>query len=376
MRCWRTTECQFSTIHGLSQLTNRAYWFLANSKFDMSTHPQLTVVLPAHNAEATIAASIQSVLCQSYADFELWVLESRSSDRTAEVARSFTDSRVKVFELGSLSFQETLEFALENAQTEWLARMDADDLSFPERFSEQMKVFEQRPDLVLVGTQRVYLTPFGHIFEPTEKVVSKEIDRMSLRSLDNDRKFFVDASVIFNRDIALEVGGYDPEFQMGDVPLWFRMLGQGKGWEIAKPLYLYRLHPGSLLQNEIQPTDHAYRVIAKYVPELLHLYFPTGTFQAKPISWHRQYYWLRVAMYEALTGDQQAILHAVNFLDKDGPFKDEAKLIRWFTYFGSFGTTCYRWYRRNKYRHRPDLEKLFTDLVGPLWLDQLIRQEL
>jgi len=335
----------------------------------MSTHPKLTVVLPAHNAEITIAASIQSILYQSYPDFELWVLESRSSDRTTEVAKSFTDPRVKVFELGSLSFQDTLEFALENAQTEWLARMDADDLSFPERFEEQMKVVEQRPDLVLVGTQRAYLTPFGHIFEPAEKVSSKEIDRLSMRSMGSDRKFFVDASVIFKRSVALDVGGYDPEFQMGDVPLWFRLLDRGKGWEIAKPLYLYRLHPSSLMHTQFHPSDHSYRLIAKYTPEFLHLYFPEGNFQQKPIAWHQQYFWLRIAMYEALTGDRKAIIDALDFLSKDGPFKREARLIRWFTDLGPIGTVCYRWYRRNKYRHQPDLEKRFQELIGSLRLD-------
>ena len=332
----------------------------------MSTHPQITVVLPAHNAETTIAASIQSILHQSYIDFELWVLESRSNDHTVEIAKSFTDPRVKVFELGSLNFQETLEFALKKAETKWLARMDADDLSFPERFAEQMMVVEQRPDLVLVGTQRAYLTPCGHIFEPAEKVVSKEVDRLSLRSMGIDRKFFVDASVIFKRNIALEVGGYDSEFQMGDVPLWFRMLNRGKGWEIAKPLYLYRLHPSSLLQTQIQPSDHSFRVIAKYTPDLLDSHFPEGKFQPKPVSWHQQYFWLRIAMYEALTGDREAILHAVDFLDKTGPFKHEARIIRWFAYLGPLGPLFYKWYRRNKYRHRPDLEKRFRDLFGSL----------
>ena len=335
----------------------------------MSTKPQLTVVLPAHNAETTIAAAIKSVLNQSYPDFELWVLESRSSDRTVEIAKSFSDPRVKVFELGSMSFHDVLVYALENAKSEWLARMDADDLSFSERFEEQMEVVEQRPDLVLVGTQRAYLTPFGHIIEPADKVTSKEIDRLSMRSMGSDRKFFVDASVIFKRSIALDVGGYDPEFQMGDVPLWFRMLHLGKGWEIGKPLYLYRLHPGSLMHTQFHPSDHSYRLIAKYTPEFLHLYFPEGTFQQKPVTWHQQYYWLRIATLEALTGDRNAVLQAVDFLDKGGPFKKEARLIRWFTYFGSLGTVYYRWYQRNKYRHRPDLEKLFEDLVGSLKLN-------
>ena len=104
----------------------------------MPTSPPLTVVLPAHNAEATIAPAIVSTLQQSYTDFELWVLENGSNDRTAEIARSFTDPRVKVFVLGSVGFQGALQYAITNASSEWLARMDADDLMFPNRLQVQM----------------------------------------------------------------------------------------------------------------------------------------------------------------------------------------------------------------------------------------------
>ena len=131
----------------------------------MPTSPPVTVVLPAHNAEATIAPAIVSTLQQSYTDFELWVLENGSNDRTAEIARSFTDPRVKVFVLGSVGFQGALQYAITNASSEWLARMDADDLMFPNRLQVQMEVIKQRPDLVLVGTAFGLLTPFGHIFE-------------------------------------------------------------------------------------------------------------------------------------------------------------------------------------------------------------------
>jgi glycosyltransferase involved in cell wall biosynthesis len=332
--------------------------------------PQLTVIMPAHDAETTIAAAIQSVLCQSYAGFELWVLESGSQDRTVEVARSFSDPRVKVFELGSLSFQDVLAYALENAQTEWLARMDADDLSFPDRFKEQMEVIAQHPDLVMVGTRCVYLTPFGHIFETRPNVTSREIGYLNLRLLGEEAKFFPDASVIFRRRVALEVGGYDPEFQIGDIPLWLRMLRYGKGWEIASPLYVYRLQADSLAYRKIAPSDEAHRILVKYTPELLHLYYPkASTWIPKPDGWHVENYWLRIAAYEALTGDRRAVNTAVDFLERGASFKKEARLIRGFTYLGRLGTICYQWYRRHKYRHRPDLEKFFTALVGPLALN-------
>lgn len=337
----------------------------------MVSNPRLTVVLPAHNAESTIAAAIQSVLYQSYPDFELWVLESRSSDRTVEIAKSFSDPRVKVFELGSMTFQEALAFGLKNAQTEWLARMDADDLCFPDRFKEQMDVIAQRPDIVLVGVRWVYLTPFGHIVETRPNVTSREIGSLNLRLLGNDARFFADASVIFKRSVALDVGGYDPEFPMSDVPLWFRMMRCGKGFEIARPLYVYRLQPDSLRFNTVAPTDELYRFMVKYAPELLHLHFPEGTSQSKPIALHLQYYWLTIAIYETLAGDRKAVHQAINFLDRDGPRKMQARLIKWFTYLGPLGTAYYRWHGRNKYRHRPEWEKFFSDTFGSLALNRM-----
>src|SRR5262245_54035327 len=191
----------------------------------MPMSPPITVVLPAHNAEATIAPAIVSTLQQSYTDFDLWVLENGSNDHTAEIARSFTDPRVKVFELGPVGFQGALQYAITHASSEWLARMDADDLMFPNRLQVQMEVLKQRPDLVLVGTACGLLTPFGHTFEriPCPPPQSREVDTTSL----GWGRFFADPSTIFRRRVALAVGGVDPEFTMGDVPLWFRMLTRG-----------------------------------------------------------------------------------------------------------------------------------------------------
>ena len=168
----------------------------------MPTSPPVTVILPAHNAEATISQAIASTLSQSYTDFELWVLENGSTDRTAEIARSFTDDRVKVFELGAAGFQGALQYGIENASSDWLARMDADDLMFTDRLKVQMEVARQHPEFVLIGTAYALLTPFGHIFERILNCPSREVDTLRLG---RDR-FFGNPSTIFKRKVALEVG--------------------------------------------------------------------------------------------------------------------------------------------------------------------------
>jgi glycosyltransferase involved in cell wall biosynthesis len=319
----------------------------------MPTSPPITVVLPAHNAEATIAPAIASTLQQSYTDFELWVLENGSNDRTAEIARSFADPRVKVFVLGPVGFQGALQYAITHASSEWLARMDADDLMFPNRLQVQMEVLKQRPDLVLVGTASGMLTPFGHIFERvlSPPPPSREVDTNSL----GWGRFFADPSTIFRRPVALAVGGVDSEFTIGDVPLWFRMLTLGKGWEIAEPLHLWRLQPHSMSQSS-DSVRQGLRARAKYAPQTVERWpKPSGQDGSG---------WYSIAGLELLVGDGNAVRQAAQFLEHEAP--RAARRLRWLSYLGRVGYVCYR--RRNPsrygYRHRPEWEKLFAPVLG------------
>jgi glycosyltransferase involved in cell wall biosynthesis len=310
--------------------------------------PPVTVALPAHNAERTVAQAIASTLQQSYTDFELWVLENGSSDGTADVARSFTDPRVKVFELGPVGFQGALQYAIDNASSEWVARMDADDLMFPNRLKAQMEVIRDHPEFVLVGTAAALLTPFGHIFERVSAYQSRPVDTSSLYW----KRFFADPSTVFRRRVALKVGGFDPEFTIGDVPLWFRMLAEGKGWEIAEPLHLYRIQPNSM-SHSLEFYQEAVRARVKYASQTVdHWPEPPGSC------------WNSIASLEILAGDGGAVRRASDFLDQEAP--TTARRLRWLSYLGRAGYLYYRWRSRSscRYRHRPDWETLFAPLLG------------
>lgn len=317
----------------------------------MPTSPPVTVVLPAYNAEATIVQAIASTLQQSYTDFELWVLENGSNDRTAEMARGFTDRRIKVFELGPVGFQGALQYAIDNASSEWLARMDADDLMFPDRLKVQMEVIREHPELVLVGTAYALLTPFGHIFEGALSCQSREVQTSRL----GWGRFFADPSTLFKRCLALEVGGVDPEFTMGDVPLWFRMLTRGKGWEIAEPLHLVRIQPNSMSRNA-EFYRQALRARAKYAPH-------TVDHWSKPSEMGSSG-WYSIAGLELLAGDGAAVRRAARFLDHEAP--TTARRLRWLSRLGRVGYLCYRWRNPSsyQYRRRPDWEELFASLLG------------
>jgi len=322
----------------------------AGFKYRMHSHPFLTVILPARNAEATISSAIASTLNQTYRDFDLWVLENGSSDRTAEIARGFSDPRLKIFELGAVGFQGALQFAIENASSEWLARMDADDLMFPDRLKIQVDMIRQRPDIVLVGTSWAILTPFAHIFERLAGSPSREVNTEILAKGRN----FADPSVIFRRRTALEVGGVDSEFTTGDVPLWFRILERGKGWEIAEPLHLYRIHAQSMChQDNFYVQGVSAR--AKYAPHYLKNW-PQGR---QPSD-----FWYSIAVLELQAGDSDAVRQAARLLDGKG-LRRTARRLRWFSYLGKVGSRAYHYRNRNlsRYRHRPEWERLFAPLL-------------
>jgi glycosyltransferase involved in cell wall biosynthesis len=315
----------------------------------MSNVPSLTVILPAHNAEATIGPAIASTLGQSYGDFELWVLENGSTDRTAEIAKSARDPRIKVFELGPVGLRGAMQFALENARSEWLARTDADDLMFPDRLKVQMKVIRERPDFVFIGTAFALLTPFGHIFEQVLSSASRELDT----SLIGEGRFFANSSTIFRRSVALEVNAADPEFPMDDIAMWFRMISRGKAWEIAEPLQLYSLRPSSLSQS-LNFYRQQLRVREKYAPHTLN---PSTAQRAKPAS-----VWSRIGSLELLAGHGRLVRQAARFLKQDG-FSREARIMRRRSYVARLGRGYYRWRQRHTFRHRPDWEELFAPLL-------------
>jgi len=312
--------------------------------------------MPAHNAEPYIGVAISSILAQTYRDFELWVLENGSNDRTAAKAREFDDPRIRVFELGPVGFQGALSYALERAESEWIARMDADDVCLPTRIERQMKVVGEHPDYVMVGTAAGILTPFGHIIERLRRVSSRPLSK----SLVGVGRICVDASMLFNRKVALDVGGYDPEFMMGDVPLWLRMLEGRRGWEIAENLYVYRLLPMSLSKTH----SEGILVREKYTPELADKYLAAFHLQkdshkGKQTGKREAGFWQHIAFLELLAGDYSAVFQCANRMQSYGARRRSILAARARACARSMGRAYYARKFRFRYRHRPDWEREF-----------------
>lgn len=115
--------------------------------------PQVTVLMPVRNGAAYLGDSINSVLAQSFADFELLVIDDGSSDETPEVLAGITDSRLKVVRQEGAGIVAALNRGLELIDSEYIARFDADDVMRPDRLERQVDYLQTHHDVIACGTQ-------------------------------------------------------------------------------------------------------------------------------------------------------------------------------------------------------------------------------
>ncbi len=122
------------------------------------TIPALSIALSAFNCESTIEYALRSITFQSFDDWELILLDDGSQDKTYEICRSFSDSRIRIIRDGrNLGLAARLNQAIDLARGEFLGRMDADDVSFPERFAQQVNFLRSHRDIDLVGAQMLVI---------------------------------------------------------------------------------------------------------------------------------------------------------------------------------------------------------------------------
>ncbi|MBC9882141.1 glycosyltransferase [Bradyrhizobium sp. INPA01-394B] len=210
--------------------------------------PAISVLLPVYNAERFLCEAVESVLGQSYSDFELLVLNDGSTDGSLDLLRGFEgrDSRVKVFTRENRGLVSTLNELLETARAPYIARMDADDICVVDRFAKQLAFLLANPGHVAVGGWVMQINhiglPIGPIRSPTSH---DDIDAMHLVG----HASIWHPTAMVRKDAILAIGGYSPEYPHAeDLDLWLRLAERGKLANLAEPVLFYRLHDQSVSQ--------------------------------------------------------------------------------------------------------------------------------
>jgi glycosyltransferase involved in cell wall biosynthesis len=208
----------------------------------------ISVILPVFNGEKYIKEAIESILLQSFTNFELVIIDDGSTDKSLEIIKSFSDDRIKVLRNESNSgLIYSLNRGLSEAKGKYVARMDADDIACPERLRTQFEFMENNPDIGLCGT---FVKRFGSILRRGLLKVPVENDEIKANSL-----FFcsfVHPTVMFRRELILKHGlNYSEDFKgTEDYNLWVEMIGKGvRTANIPKLLLKYRVSDFSVSGN-------------------------------------------------------------------------------------------------------------------------------
>jgi glycosyltransferase involved in cell wall biosynthesis len=207
-----------------------------------SSLPKVSVLLPLFNAERYLAEAVESILAQSFRDFELLVHDDGSTDGSLRILRDFSrsDPRVIVSSSPNQGITPTLNFLLRKAQAPYIARMDADDVAFPQRFERQVGYLDSHPDCVLVGGRIVLIDPEGRKLKVFQLPTSHaEIDAENLRG-----RMAIAHPVVMMRATAIKkVGGYREGFTHAeDIDLWLRLAEVGRLANLDEVLLYYRQH--------------------------------------------------------------------------------------------------------------------------------------
>lgn len=146
--------------------------------------PLISVLLPVYNAENFIAESIQSILDQTEPDFELLVIDDCSTDNTLKVVERFDDPRIFLHvKKKNTGYTESLNWGIDQARGKYIARMDADDISLPQRFEKQLLFLEQNQPVEICGTDATVQgskLKFNYPEEPEKVWANLLLDRKSV----------------------------------------------------------------------------------------------------------------------------------------------------------------------------------------------------
>ncbi len=210
------------------------------------TAPAVTILMSVYNGERFVSQALESILRQTWTDFEFLIINDCSHDRTREIIASFRDTRIRLLDNPvNLGLAKSLNVGLAQARGSLVARQDADDISHPERLREQVEFMRSNPDIALVGTQVHVIDERGRVKRRPgwERALNGAAIRFQLM-FDNA---FIHTSVMFRREIIWNhLGGYDEQFAASqDFELWSRVAASYAVCNLPRRLADYRFYASS-----------------------------------------------------------------------------------------------------------------------------------
>lgn len=212
--------------------------------------PIVSVLMTVFNGERWLSEAIQSVLGQSFTDFEFIIVNDGSCDGSFKLINLFADQdpRIRVFDKPNTGLSDSLNYGLARACGEWIARIDADDICESDRLERQIALAQSNSEIVFVGTGLTIINETGsklatYLYPTTHYRLSRNLLFL--------KKFPAHSSALYKTSMVRELGGYRVRFKSSeDLDLWLRLYNMGEFRSIGAPLVRYRKHDKQISLDE------------------------------------------------------------------------------------------------------------------------------
>lgn len=200
--------------------------------------PKVTVLMSVYNGERYLNEAIDSILAQTFTDFEFLIIDDASTDNSLKIISGYTDDRIKVIQNNeNLGLTKSLNKGLALAEGEYIARIDADDISYPERLEVQYNYLKKHPEVGIAGSWTELIDGSGSTIDYWQCQYSPE----DIYYILNFRNCLTHSSIMINRKLLMNAGGYfESADKAQDFELWNRLSKITKIYQIQTILVKWR----------------------------------------------------------------------------------------------------------------------------------------
>jgi glycosyltransferase involved in cell wall biosynthesis len=240
----------------------------------MNNNPMITVLMAVHNGEKYLKEAVDSILVQTYSDLEFIIIDDASTDKTKDILNSFIDKRIRIINNDqNIGLTKSLNKGLLESKGEYIARMDADDISLPERLEMQKKFLDANKDVVCLGGMTEIVDNNNN--RTGQKRVLTNADEIRFRLVLANQ--IAHPASMFRKDVIKSVGNYNEHFKyVQDFELWSRLSSLGyKISNLDRILIKYRFHKQSITQND-RTRDKAYEFVIQIIQNNISRYITTN----------------------------------------------------------------------------------------------------
>ncbi|MBI5075478.1 MAG: glycosyltransferase family 2 protein [Nitrospirae bacterium] len=233
--------------------------------------PRVSVIIPTYNRAPLLREAISSVLCQTYDDFELIIVDDGSTDNTHDVIDEFSSPKIRYFYHCNQGRSRARNWALGEARGEFIAFLDSDDMFMPNKLQKQVAFFDNNSEFgMLYSSARVIDDNGNEIFNPgdwngTKPYYLATDSGWLYPNIAFCPRTVVLPTVMVRKEVMVVVGGFDEKMhRFEDTDMWRRISKVFKICAISEPLCIIRTHAG----NKMESTDRVYASIHYYVTKI------------------------------------------------------------------------------------------------------------